>query len=265
MTRLIGHRNCRRSLLGMSSVFVMVAMAFRASAAISEGPTSTNAAVAEEHRQMQFHEAELSFQDKLRVGRGRYEKKQMERAKVIQAMSAQLQARQAMVVIQPVGNPGDHNGPTIPNPGPSLAGVALALSFIGLGFYLKRLNQTSPAAPFPQAEPPPVSFRPVRAKYRITALRPVTICARVEVCKTGRKLAWGRVRPARDQPAWIKLKAGEMRDKVGIVLGIHPECAPRGRRIYLADAGMDIVPLGAWTDGELPKDFFGFFILEASD
>jgi hypothetical protein len=56
-----------------------------------------------------------------------------------------------------------------------------------------------------------------------------------------------------------------MRDKLGLVFGVHPDYVPQGKRISLAGTDGDIVPLGAWSDGELPKNFFEFFTLEVSE
>jgi hypothetical protein len=269
MTRAIRPDIFRHSLTGLAAVLVALAISIRANAAVAEGTFITNAAAAEEHRALQFHEAEISLQDKLRVGRERYEKKQVERAKVIEAMSSQLQARQQTVAIHPMGVPGATNDQTDSPSGPSLAAVMVAVMvavcFIGMGHYWKRANQTSSAPPFLDGKSGPLPSSPARARYRITALKPVTICANVEVAKSERKLTAGRLRHAKEKPAWIKLKAGEMRDKVDLVFGIHPDCAPHGRRVYLIYVESDIVPLGTWNDGELPKVFFEHFLLEVSD
>jgi len=129
---------------------------------------------------------------------------------------------------------------------------------------LKRLNLTLPA-PRPRPKNPVLmGSRPFRTRYRVTALKPVTILANVEVSKTERTLVGAKVRRGRDQPAWIQLKGGEMRDQLGVVFGIHPDCVPQGKRVPLTGADEDIVPLGPWTDGELPKNFFEFFKLEVS-
>jgi hypothetical protein len=250
--------------MGIAAILITLAMSIRASAAVSEGPKPTNAAAAEELRFRQFYDAQQSYQEKLKVGRERYEKKQVERAKVIQAMSAQLQARQQTLVIHPVGVPDEKTGQTTSQFQPLPAAMALAVGFIAFGYYLKRRNQTSSAPVFPDGESGLLCSCPVRATYRITALKPVAIWANMEVPNAERKLPGSPLCHTEDKPAWIKLKAGEMRDKVGLVLGIHPECAPNERRVYLPDAEVDIVPLGAWTDGELPKNFFEYFVLEVS-
>jgi hypothetical protein len=265
MSRLLRAELFRQRWTPIGAILIVLAMALRAGAAISEGPKTTNAAAAEERRRLQFHDADVSLQDKVRVGRERYEQKQMERAKVIQAMSAQLEARQQTVVIQPAVVPDakpDYKF-SLPVPWPEAAMVAAC--FIGMGYYGVRLKWTSGSESSQDGKSAPWRARPARARYRITALKPVTICANVEVAKTERHLAGGRRSNTKERPAWIKLKAGEIRDKVGVVFGIHPECAPHGRRVYLSDANSDIVPLGTWNDGDLPKKFFEYFVLEISD
>lgn len=265
MTHRMRDRICRHGLMGFAAVLVTLATSIRASAAVSQGPKYTNAAVAEERRYAQFFEAEQSFQEKLKVGRERYDQKQIDRAKVIKAMSAELQARQQTVAIHPAGASDDNTDQTVSRSPPSLAVLMLAVSFIGSGYYLKRLNLTSPAPPAGNKKSVFMHSRPVRARYRVTALKPVTIWANVEVSKMERNLVGARVRRTRDKAAWIELKAGERRDNLGLVFGIHADCVPHGRRVSLTEADSDIVPLGAWTKGELPKTFFEFFILEVSE
>ena len=72
-----------------------------ASAAISDGPVLTNAYALRQHQKLLFDQAVASNQDRLRVGQERYDRKQMDRAKMLQAMTAQLQARRQTVSLQP--------------------------------------------------------------------------------------------------------------------------------------------------------------------
>ena len=73
----------------------------RGLAAISQGPEPQNAVEAQQRQKLLFDQAILSNQEKLRVGRERYEQRLAERASLMQAMTAQLQARQQIVTIQP--------------------------------------------------------------------------------------------------------------------------------------------------------------------
>jgi hypothetical protein len=264
MSRPTRQRIFRHSLTGVAALLMTLAMPMRASAAVSQGPICTNAIVAKERRNARFFEAEQSFQEQLKVGRERYNEKQINRAKVIAAMSEELQARQQTVVIHRAGDPDDNTDqPVLPSRS-FQAVVALALGFIGLVYYLKRLKLTLPA-PRPRPENSAVmGSRPLRRKYRVTALKPVTIWANVEVSKMERTPLGAKVRRTRDEPAWIQLKAGETQDKLGVVFGVHPDCVPHGRRVSMSVADPEIVSLGAWTDGELPMEFFDYFKLEVS-
>ncbi len=264
MSRLLCGRIFGPRLMGLAVLPVTLALSFHANAAVSEGTKSTNAAVAEERRLLQFNEAEQSFQEKLKVGRQRYDQKQVDRAKVIQAMSAELVARQRSLGIRPAGDFDDYTDQTISRSRPSLAVVVLALGLIGLGYFLTQLNLITREPLFRRRESLFAGSRPLRKSYKVTALKPVLIWANVEVATTEPNPVGAKAGSTEDKGAWIELKAGEKRDKVGLVLGIHPECVPNGRRIALANADWDIVPLGAWTDKDLPKNFFEYFILEVS-
>ena len=116
-------------------------LSLRAGAAISEGPVLTNAAAAEERRLSQFYRAEQSFQEKLKVGQERYNQKQAERAKIIAGMSSQLQARQQVVVIQPVpSSAATAAAASASGSGPWQALAALGTGLIVFGYYWSRRN-----------------------------------------------------------------------------------------------------------------------------
>jgi hypothetical protein len=134
------HRLFRHSLMGIAAILVTLTVSIRAGAAISKGPDYTNAIDVEQQRILQFYRAEQSFEEKLRVGRERYNQKQINRAKIIAAMSSELQARQQIVVIQPVAAPDGNTDEPAGWFRPSLAVAALAVSFIGIGHYRKRLR-----------------------------------------------------------------------------------------------------------------------------
>jgi hypothetical protein len=126
--------------MGIAAMLITSAMSIPVIAAVSEGPNYTNAVVAEQRRIDQFYQAEQSFQEKLKVGRERYNQKQIDRAKTIAAMSAELQARQQTVGIQPVtmASPYVNTDKEVSWFRPSLVVGLLALGFIGFGYYLKR-------------------------------------------------------------------------------------------------------------------------------
>ena len=97
-------------------------------------------------------------------------------------------------------------------PGALAEAAMVAACFIGMGYYGVRLKWTSGSESSGQTVSPRLGVPvPLRARYWITALKPVTICATVEVAKTERHLAGGRRSNTKERPAWIKLKAGDPR------------------------------------------------------
>jgi len=155
----MNHRRDRLGRLGMAATILTLSVSTPVSAAISKGDSYTNAVAAEQQRLFLFDQAERSYQKQLQVGRERYEQKQTNRAKVIAAMSSELQARQQVVVIHPAPAPetsGNADQPLVPV-GPSLAVAALAITLIGFGYYRNRQrarNVQRPAQP-PLLEPLP--------------------------------------------------------------------------------------------------------------
>jgi hypothetical protein len=243
------HQIFRQSLTGMAAMVIALAAPICASAAISEGPKYTNAVAAKENRNAEFFRAEQSYQEKLKVGKERYNQKQASRDKIIASMSAQLQARQQTVAVQPVAAHDDSADGPVWQFEPSVVVAFLAAGCIIAAYSLLRRKPAAPAPRSGQKEAVAMGSRPSQPRYRITALKPVTVLANT----------------TKDEPAWIRLKAGEMRDKVGLVVGIHPDFVPNGKRVYLTGADVDIVPLEAWNDRELPKNFFEYFKLEISE
>jgi hypothetical protein len=135
-------RHCifRDSLMGMAGILITLAMPIPAGAAISNGPNCTNAVAAEEQRILQFHLAEQAYQQQLKVGRERYQQKQMTRAKIIAAMASELQARQQTVVIHPVAV-AEASGNTDEAASwfqPWVVVAVLTVGFFGFAYYLKR-------------------------------------------------------------------------------------------------------------------------------
>jgi hypothetical protein len=136
----MNHRRNRSRLLGGAAFLITLSMSIPASAAVSKGENYTNAAAAEQQRLFLFDQAERSYQKQLQVGRERYEEKQTNRAKVIAAMASELQARQQVVVIEPVPGPVTNANPEqgLVPARTSLAGAALAIALLGFGYYLWR-------------------------------------------------------------------------------------------------------------------------------
>jgi hypothetical protein len=105
VTHLIRQCILSRGLIATAAVLITLAVSNHARAAISQGPVLTNTTAAEQRRLNMFYQAEQSYQEKLKVGRERFHKKEVDRAKTIAAMSSELQARRESVVIEPIETP----------------------------------------------------------------------------------------------------------------------------------------------------------------
>jgi hypothetical protein len=124
----------------MASALILLHVATPVQAAISNGQYPTNAVAAEEQRILQYHQAEQAFQEQLKVGKQRYEQKQLSRAKTIAAMSAELQSRQKTVVFEPLERH-DYANETSVLPWLCPIGAALAVGFFGFAFRLHQQNE----------------------------------------------------------------------------------------------------------------------------
>jgi hypothetical protein len=135
------HSNMRFSRISVTATLLLLAMASHSIAAVPSGPIPTNAAEAEQYRTMLFNDAELSLQDKLEVGKERYERRQADRSKAIKAMAAELTKRQEMVVIQPATAPYVNKEDTDTLLWLLLGVAALGIGFLGLRYYRSRQNR----------------------------------------------------------------------------------------------------------------------------
>lgn len=96
-------------------------------------------------------------------------------------------------------------------------------------------------------------------KYKVTALNDVTVLAyvRSEIIEhVG--AAIGR-RPAK-RKEWVSLRAGEVREGLGMIVGVHPRSCPGTVPTHID--GLPIVMSPPWSNAGLPKEFFGLFRLE---
>jgi hypothetical protein len=90
--------------------------------------------------------------------------------------------------------------------------------------------------------------------YKVTALKRVTFCVAVTTqirVDLGNGEFYMKPGPSRDE--WITLRAGEVRDGLGLVGGVH---AKHGFGPPALQEG--------WNDGDLPKEFYGLYRLEIS-
>jgi hypothetical protein len=141
--------------LGVAAAVIILASSIGARAAISEGLTATNARDAELQRAAQFHQAEESYQEKLKVGRQRYDQKQVIRGKIIAGMASELQARQQTVMGQ--SPEGSYNDPSQSDgeAGSSWAvnALVLAVTILGFAYYLGHRSPGGVSVPKPSPIP----------------------------------------------------------------------------------------------------------------
>lgn len=66
----------------------------------------------------------------------------------------------------------------------------------------------------------------------------------------------------KEKAMWITLKAGEIKDGLGMIWGVHPAYAPQEVKHVIH--GQQVVTGGSALDEELPKEFFGLYRIEIS-
>jgi hypothetical protein len=87
-----------KQTVAVALVFVFSLVCCRLSrGAIANGSLNTNSVAQKENLNLHYYEAQVSLQEKLKVGRERYEQKMTNRARVIAAMVGQFRARQEAV------------------------------------------------------------------------------------------------------------------------------------------------------------------------
>jgi hypothetical protein len=160
--RYLAHRY---SLMGMAALLMPLAISMPVGAAIQVGPIPTNSVDAEQQRILQFHQLEQSFQEQLKVGKDRYKQKQLNRDKVVAAMSSELRARQQKVVIQPVKRPVVNTDASDASSWLFPIAAALSLGFFGFEYRMYHLSLEALVAierklkpiffPVPDLTPPP--------------------------------------------------------------------------------------------------------------
>jgi hypothetical protein len=180
------------------------------------------------------------------------------RARPGRSFIADGQPGQQPAVVQPVENEQDTTAPS------RLPLLVITVAILGMGsgvYWTKRIRRESPR---PVCGEGTSCLPPERRRYKVTALRPVTIWANIESSKGEGAPGEAEEVMYEDRPAWIELQSGETLDKLAGVHGVHPACMPHEKRVYLPDTDEDFVPLSTWCEAELPKNFFGLFTLEVS-
>ena len=96
-------------------------------------------------------------------------------------------------------------------------------------------------------------------RYKVTAMRPVEILARVRREEGREPLSGQTARPA-ESFKWIYLSAGEVRDGLDLVIGIMASYVSNQPTQSRLGKETVLLPLNE----ELPKTYFGLFELENS-
>jgi len=99
-------------------------------------------------------------------------------------------------------------------------------------------------------------------KYKVTALQDVTIRAYVRgqtPVQIGDQIA---MKPS-EHEEWISLGAGEVREGLGFVIGVHPHSLPDESPIHVK--GVPLIIGSGWSNDDLPKEFYGLYRLEVSE
>ena len=96
-------------------------------------------------------------------------------------------------------------------------------------------------------------------RYKVTAIRPVEILAKVRREEGPAHLGRQTTRPA-ESYEWIFLSAGEVRDGLDFVIGVMASYVPNKPVEFRAGKETVLLPL----NDKLPKDYFGLFELENS-
>jgi hypothetical protein len=214
MSGAMNHCLFRRSVAGLAGILATLSLSMPARAAISNGPMITNAVAAEEQRIIQFHQAEESYQEKLKVGRDRYNQKQMNRAKIIAAMSSELQARQQSVKVEPVEAPDAKTDESVSSVQPWwLTAAVLVSGFIGFGIYRKRQARQNTAS----QKRPPAFESASRADAKTKASKP-----RTAVITKAPELFVGRDSHTADRSPLAQKGFEVLKDAVGREQKVHP-------------------------------------------
>ena len=96
--------------------------------------------------------------------------------------------------------------------------------------------------------------------YKVTALKDVVIRINVP-CIGTKSLGGGQFfnHPS-EREEWVKLKAGEVRENLHLLTGVHPAYVPN-ENAWNIDGVSVVVPSG-WGNQDLPKNFYDLFILD---
>src|SRR5262249_34479386 len=98
----------------------------------------------------------------------------------------------------------------------------------------------------------------ISMSYKVTALQSVTIRAYVNHQVPTRVGNHTLMKPTQREE-WVSLRANEIRDGLGLVLGIHPNSLPETQPIHINGIPRILI---SYKNSELPMEFHGLFRLE---
>ena len=96
--------------------------------------------------------------------------------------------------------------------------------------------------------------------FKVTVLKDVIIRINVPCIGTKDLGDGAKINHPSEREEWVELKAGEVRENLHLLKGVHPSCVPNQRPINLH--GVSVVVPPSWGMQDLPKNFFGLFILD---
>jgi hypothetical protein len=142
MTSPVAHPIARNGLRWLGAIVIMLGMAVSAVAGVALPPmpdqNDTNAM--EQYRIKVFYDAQKSEQEKLRVGRVRYQRDLAKRAAIVQERSDEFAERANVIVMPAQSSPGSGAGVEEQNSwvGTAIGVAAIGLAFLGFRYYLSR-------------------------------------------------------------------------------------------------------------------------------
>ncbi len=137
------HSTAQTCLTGFSVIAMMLTLAFPARGVnLPPMPDKNDTNAMEQYRIKVFYEAQKSQEEKLKVGRQRYDLMLTNRLKVQAGMAAELADRQREVVLEPKPTTGSNaDNPQSNTWMVTIVGAAvIGLGFLGFRYYLSRLD-----------------------------------------------------------------------------------------------------------------------------
>jgi hypothetical protein len=100
-------------------------------------------------------------------------------------------------------------------------------------------------------------------RYKVTALQDVMLRAYVPTQKLTTHGNERIVVPS-EKEEWVSLRAGECRENLGMILGVHPDYLPSETPLHV-QGSPPMICAPSTADSDLPKEFFGLYRLELQE